>query len=116
MKATIYHNPRCSKSRKALQLLEEHNCDVHVVLYLQNPLDAQAIQALANITDGGVRALLRDKEPEYKQWQLADAGKSDAELIDALVKQPKLLNRPVVMVNNTAVVARPPELLLPLLG
>lgn len=114
MKAIIYHNPRCSKSRQALQLLKENQCDVTVVEYLKNPPDADTLQTLAEQMQGGVRTLLRDKEPEYKEWNLNDAAKTDVELLDALLKQPKLLNRPVVVVGDTAIVARPPELVLEL--
>lgn len=114
MKAVIYHNPRCSKSRQALQLLQQHGWETEVVLYLQNAPDAQTLAELAARVDGGVRTLLRDKEPEFKQWQLADPKRTEAQLLDALAKEPRLLNRPVVRAGDTVIVARPPERVLEL--
>lgn len=114
MNVVIYHNPRCSKSRQALQLLQERGCDVQVVLYLKDAPDAQTLADLAARIDGGVRTLLRDKEPVFKQLQLADAERTEVELLEALAKEPKLLNRPVVRVGDTVIVARPPERVLEL--
>lgn len=115
IKAIIYHNPRCSKSRQALQLLQERGCEVEVVLYLKDAPDAQTLAELAARTDGGVRTLLREKEPAFREWQLADETRTETELLDALVREPKLLNRPVVRVGNTVIAARPPERVLELL-
>lgn len=110
---TIYHNPRCSKSRTALKLLEEAGHTPEVVLYLQTPPDKATIADLLRKT-GGVRGdLPRKAESLYKELNLANA--SEQEMIDAMAEHPILIERPVVVYGDQAVVARPPEKTLELL-
>jgi arsenate reductase len=111
----IYHNPRCSKSRQALQLLEERGIDPTVVLYLETPPTSTELQSLLKKLGIGPRELLRRGEPEYAERNLADPALSDAALIEAMIACPKLMERPVVVRGERAVIGRPPENVLGLL-
>ncbi|HVK98859.1 MAG TPA: arsenate reductase (glutaredoxin) [Dongiaceae bacterium] len=113
--STFYHNPRCSKSREALQLLRDKGIEPEVVLYLETPPDAAALQALLKKLKLKPRELMRQKEPEYKELGLDDASLSDAELIAALTRCPKLIERPILVKGNKAIIGRPPELVLEIL-
>lgn len=106
---TLYHNPRCSKSRDALALLEQRQQPFHVVEYLKTPLDAAALQDLLQKLDLPVRALLRTKEDEYQQLALANPELSEQQLIAALVAHPRLLERPIVVNGEKAAIGRPLE-------
>lgn len=112
---SIYHNPRCSKSRQALQLLQERGIEPEIVLYLEQPPTRAQLQALLKKLGIGPRALLRSGEAEYAQRKLGDAALDDAALIDAMVECPKLIERPIVVHGDRAVVGRPPENVLELL-
>lgn len=110
----IYHNPRCSKSRQTLQLLEERGIAPQVVLYLETPPTRTELKDLLKKLGIGPRALLRRGEAEYAERNLGDAGLSDAALIDAMVECPKLIERPIVVRGARAVIGRPPENVLEL--
>jgi arsenate reductase len=112
---TLYHNPRCSKSRGALELLEARGLTPNVVRYLETPLNAAQIKALLGKLGISARQLLRTGEDEYKMLQLADESLSDAQLIDAIAQHPKLMERPILEVGDKAVIGRPPENVLELL-
>jgi len=112
---TIYHNPRCSKSRQTLQLLQENGIEPEVVLYLETPPSADTLSGLLEKLGIGARALLRTGEDAYKELQLKDSALSDAQLIEAMVQHPKLIQRPIVVKDNRAVLGRPPENVLELL-
>ncbi|CAI8938900.1 putative oxidoreductase YfgD [Pseudomonas sp. IT-347P] len=112
---TLYHNPRCSKSRGALELLEARGLTPNVVRYLETPLNAAQIKALLGKLGISVRQLLRSGEDEYKMLQLADESLSEAQLIDAIAQHPKLMERPILEVGDKAVIGRPPENILELL-
>jgi arsenate reductase len=112
---TLYHNPRCSKSRGALELLEARGLTPNVVRYLETPLNAAQIKALLGKLGISARQLLRTGEDEYKMLQLADESLSDAQLIDAIAQHPKLMERPILEVGDKAVIGRPPENILELL-
>jgi arsenate reductase len=105
----LYHNPRCSKSRQALQLLRDHGIEPTVVEYLKSPLTADQLAALLKKLKLSARDILRDGEAEYTTLKLADPSKSEQELIQALVAHPVLLQRPIVEHGSKAVVGRPPE-------
>lgn len=112
----LYHNPRCSKSRQALQLLQERGIEPEIVEYLKNPPSKTQLKAMLARLDLPAREVLRKKEPEYKALGKSHEEITDAEAIRALVESPRLLERPIVVVNDSrGVVARPPELLLDLL-
>lgn len=112
---TIYHNPRCSKSREALTLLEASGQPLTVIRYLETPLDSAQLQQLVRKLDLPVRGLLRTGEEEYEALGLASPELTDAKIIDAIARHPRLLERPIVVNGNRAVIARPPERLKELL-
>jgi len=112
---TLYHNPRCSKSRSALELLEARGLTPNVVRYLETPLNAAQIKALLGKLGISARQLLRTGEDEYKMLQLADTNLSEAQLIAAIAEHPKLMERPILEVGDKAVIGRPPEQILELL-
>ncbi|WLG26463.1 arsenate reductase (glutaredoxin) [Pseudomonas lurida] len=106
---TLYHNPRCSKSRGALELLEARGLAPTVVRYLETPLDAAQLKALLGKLGISARQLLRSGEDEYKALNLADASLSEAQLIAAIAAHPKLMERPILETADKAIIARPPE-------
>ena len=112
---TLYHNPRCSKSRGALELLETRGLTPTVVRYLETPLSATQIKALLGKLGISARQLLRSGEEEYKTLNLADASPSEQQLINAIAAHPKLMERPILEVGDKAVIGRPPENVLELL-
>ena len=112
---TLYHNPRCSKSRGALELLEARGLTPNVVRYLDTPLNAAQIKALLGKLGISARQLLRTGEDEYKMLQLADDSLSEAQLIAAIAEHPKLMERPILEADDKAVIGRPPENILELL-
>jgi arsenate reductase (glutaredoxin) len=110
----VWYNPRCSKCRGAEELLAASGVSVDRLLYLDTPpSQAEIVRVLGLLGAADPRALMRTAEPRYSALGLADA--SDDELIDAMTRYPELIERPVVIWADRAVVARPPELLLPLL-
>jgi arsenate reductase len=113
--ATIYHNPRCSKSRQTLELIKNQDIEPEIVLYLETPLDAKTIAGLLKKLGISARQLLRKGEQAYKENNLSDTSLSETQLIDAMVKSPKLIERPIVVVDNKAIIGRPPELVLEIL-
>lgn len=112
---TLYHNPRCSKSRGALELLEERGLKPNVVRYLETPPSAAELQALLGKLGISARALLRTGEEEYKTLNLADPALDEARLIDAMVAHPRLIERPILVNGDKAVIGRPPEKVLEIL-
>lgn len=112
---TLYHNPRCSKSRAALELLEARGLQPTVVRYLETPPDAATLKHLLKLLGIGARQLLRTGEDEYKALGLADASLDDGQLIAAMVAHPKLIERPILVNGNRAVIGRPAENVLEIL-
>ncbi|AXQ49338.1 arsenate reductase (glutaredoxin) [Pseudomonas vlassakiae] len=112
---TLYHNPRCSKSRGALELLEQRGLAPTIVRYLETPPDAATLKALLGKLGIAPRQLLRSGEDEYKSLDLANPAMSDAQLIDAMVNHPKLIERPILVAGDKAVIGRPPEKVLEIL-
>jgi arsenate reductase len=115
MSPTIYHNPRCSKSRQTLQLLHEKGVEPEVIEYLKTPPDKVTLKAILEQLGLTPRQLMRTKEPEYKDYRLDDPSLSDNELIDAMVIHPKLIERPIVLTDKGAALGRPPESVLKVL-
>jgi arsenate reductase len=113
---TIYHNPRCSKSRQTLALLEENGETPQVVLYLESPPSEAGLQSLLEKLCLKPRELMRKGEELYKEKGLADTSLTDAQLIAAMAAHPILIERPVVVKGDRAVLGRPPESVLELLG
>ncbi|MFM2317527.1 MAG: hypothetical protein RLZZ215_148 [Pseudomonadota bacterium] len=112
---TIYHNPRCSKSKQALALLEEEGVTPDIINYINKPLNADKLRELLGMLGISARGLLRKTEPEYAELKLADTSLSEEQLIQAMVKHPKLIERPIVVVEGKAVIGRPPERVLDLI-
>lgn len=106
---TLYHNPRCSKSREALNLLREQGHEPEIVLYLDTPPNAKTLKTLLGKLGIGARNLLRKGEDAYKELNLADEKLSEAALIKAMVENPKLIERPIAVNGDKAVIGRPPE-------
>ena len=115
MSLTIYHNPRCSKSRQTLALLTERGLSPKVVAYLETPPSVAILKDLLKKLDLRPRDLLRTKEAAYKELQLGDPGKSDAEILAAMVAHPILIERPIVVKDGKAALGRPPEQVLEIL-
>ncbi|WP_045858238.1 arsenate reductase (glutaredoxin) [Teredinibacter purpureus] len=113
---TIYHNPRCSKSRQTLALIEAAGIAPEVVLYLETPPTATELQLLLNTLEMSPRALLRKGEQAYKDCALSNGALSDAEIIDYMVQYPKLIERPIVTKAGRAILGRPPENVNTLIG
>ncbi|MBN3081370.1 arsenate reductase (glutaredoxin) [Pectobacterium polaris] len=114
---TIYHNPRCSKSRETLALLQEHNITPDVVLYLDTPPDAATLaQLIKQLGLTSARELMRTKEEIYQQLGLSDAALTEAQLIQAMIDNPKLIERPIVVAQGQARIGRPPEQVLEILS
>jgi len=112
---TLYHNPRCSKSRSTLQLLEDRGVQPTLVRYLETPPNAEQLRDLLSKLGISARQLLRTGEDEYRELNLADSALSDADLIDAMAAHPRLIERPILVAGNRAVIGRPPENVLELL-
>lgn len=109
MSVTVWFNPACSKCRAVKSLLEERGIEAHYRLYLEEaPTRAEMEDLVAKLGDPEARQLLRGKEAEYQARDL-DQGTAE-QRIEAAVEVPKLINRPIVVVGDRAVVARPPEL------
>ena len=116
MSVIIYHNPRCSKSRQTLQLLEENGVAPKVVLYLEDVPSVATLKTLLKKLGKTPREILRKGEDAYKENKLSDTSLSDAHLLEAMVKFPKLIERPIVVSGDKAVLGRPPENVLELLA
>ena len=109
MTVKIWHNPRCSKSRQTLALLEENQITPEVYLYLEEKPSATQIKDTLSKLGISPRELLRNSEDAYKQQNLKDKTLSDADLIKAMVNEPKLIQRPIVINGDKAKLGRPPE-------
>lgn len=115
MSITIYHNPRCSKSRQTLQLLEQHGIQPEVIKYLETPPDETTLKALLDMLGLEPRQLMRQKETEYQALDLDNPELDRDSLIRAMVEHPKLIERPIVVKNGKAALGRPPEDVLEIL-
>ncbi|TBU76520.1 arsenate reductase (glutaredoxin) [Pseudomonas daroniae] len=113
---TLYHNPRCSKSRSALQLLEDRGLQPTLVRYLEAPPTAAQLRDLLAKLGIPARQLLRTGEDEYRELNLANTDLSEAQLIDAMAAHPRLIERPILIAGDRAVIGRPPENVLDLLS
>lgn len=109
MSITIYHNPRCSKSRQTLQLLKDKGVEPEVFEYLKTPPTKPELEAVINKLDIAPRDLFRKKEAEYKETGANDESLTDDQLLDILVATPKLIERPIVINQDKAAIGRPPE-------
>lgn len=115
MSVSIYHNPRCSKSRQTLQLLQEQGVEPEVIKYLETPPDRDTLVKILDMLGLEPRDLMRRKEAEYKANGLDDPQLSRDQLIDAMLAHPKLIERPIVVKEGKAALGRPPEQVLEIL-
>ncbi|CAH8184588.1 arsenate reductase (glutaredoxin) [Vibrio aestuarianus] len=116
MSVVIYHNPKCSKSRETLTLLEARNIEPEIVKYLDETLTVEQLKILyAQLGIEQVRAMMRTKEALYKELDLGNPSLSDEQLFEAMVANPKLIERPIVVANGKARHGRPPEQVLEIL-
>ena len=107
-KVTIFHNPRCSKSRNALALLEEKGVELEVVKYLETSLTKESLKEILKMLGMSARELMRTKEEIYKSLGLKDV-EDEEKLIEAMVENPKLIERPIIIKEGKAVIGRPIE-------
>jgi len=109
-KATIYHNPRCSKSRSTLAILNENDIQVSEVRYLETPPSKEELSELCVLMSLKPFDIIRTGEAEFKTLGLTKAdNRTDGEWLDILVQTPKLIERPIVKIGNKAIIGRPPE-------
>ena len=113
---TIYHNPRCSKSRQTLELLKENNIEPEIILYLENPPSEEKLTELIDLLGINPRDLLRKGEEEYKTYNLRDESLKGKDIIKIMAENPKLIERPIVISKNKAIIGRPPENVLILIN
>lgn len=109
MTVTIYHNPRCSKSRQTLELLRGKGLEPNIIEYLKNPPGKGEMSGILALLGLSPRDLMRKKEAEYKANGLGAPDLSDEQLLDALLEHPVLIERPIVLANGKAAIGRPPE-------
>jgi len=112
MTITIYHNPRCSKSRATLELLEEKGVELNVVKYLDQPPSEEELRMVLEKLGIGPRDLMRSGESVYREKGLDNSELSDDQLIAAMIADPILIERPVVVNGNKAAIGRPPSQVL----
>lgn len=116
MSVTIYHNPRCSKSRETLTLLQARGISPEIVTYLDTPLTVEQLQTIyQQLGLNQVREMMRTKEKEYQELNLKNPELTDAELFAAMASHPKLIERPIVISQGQARHGRPPEKVLEIL-
>jgi len=113
MQVTIYHNPKCSNSRRCLEIVREEGFEPTIIEYLQHPPNAAALERLVAEMGVSVRDVIRTKEPVYAELNLTDA--NDGALLNAVANHPILLNRPIVVTDKGAKLCRPPDLVRELL-
>lgn len=115
MTIRIFHNPRCSKSRSTLALLQKNGFEPEITLYLEAPPNAGELRSILSRLGLTARELMRKGEAEYRELGLADESLSEEFLIAAMVEHPKLIERPIVLANERAAIGRPPEAVLEIL-
>lgn len=110
----IYHNPRCSKSRKTLELLRAKNIEPEIIEYLNSPPTRSQLTGILRLLDMGPRDLIRTGEAAYRENGIDDPSLTDDQLLDAMIEHPILIQRPIVVVGDRAAIGRPPEIILDL--
>ena len=112
----ILHNPRCSKSRETLELLQKKGFEPRIIEYLKTPVSADELSLIVNqLGFSSARQLMRKGEEAYKQQNLINLTLSEETLINAMLSSPKLIERPIVLFNGKAAIGRPPESVLDIL-
>tara|TARA_B100001564_G_scaffold355079_1_gene366773 strand:+ start:1676 stop:2032 length:357 start_codon:yes stop_codon:yes gene_type:complete len=113
---TIYHNPRCSKSRQTLQIIKDHGIRPAVVEYLKTPLKKFELENISRLLNKRPKEFVRKNEADFKENNIKNIIENDTELINEMANFPKIIERPIVISNNKAVIGRPPEKVLELLN
>ena len=116
MSVTIYHNPKCSKSRQTLELLEKQGITLDIIEYLKSPPTAEQLQVILAQLGLVPRDLIRKKEDIYAECELDNPSLTDVELVNFMIKHPILIERPIILANGKAVIGRPPEQVLEILS
>ena len=111
----IYHNPRCSKSRQALQIIKDHGIEPKVIEYLKEPLQKNELESIAKSLGVRPKEFVRKNEAEFKDNNLVTKMGKDSDLFEAMVKFPKIIERPIIISDLGAVIGRPPENVLKIL-
>ena len=112
----IYHNPRCSKSRQTLQIIKDHGMKPIVVEYLKTPLKKFELENISRLLRKRPKEFVRKNEADFKENNIKNIIENDSELINKMVKFPKIIERPIVLYKDKAVIGRPPESVLELLN
>ena len=112
----IYHNPRCSKSRQTLQIIKDHGIKPTIVEYLKTPLDEFDLKNISKLLNKRPKDFVRKNEADFKENNIKDIIENDIELINKMVNFPKIIERPIVLFGDKAVIGRPPESVLELLN
>ena len=107
--ALFYHNPKCSKSRKALEIIGTHNINTKIILYLTDKITKSMLKEILDSSGLSIRDIIRSNEKEYRENNLDNLNLTEDELLNLILKHPKLLQRPVFVFNNKAIIGRPPE-------
>jgi len=115
-KTVIYHNPRCSKSRETLQILEDNHLQPDIVEYLVDPPTIQVLRQIIAMLGISARELLRNSEPVYREANLDDDRLSEDDILKAICESPVLMERPIVICGNQAVIGRPPVKVLEIIA
>ena len=115
-KLTIYHNPRCSKSRQSLQIIKDHGMKPTVVEYLKTPLDKFELENISRLLNKRPKEFVRKNETDFKENNINDIIENDTELINKMVHFPKIIERPIITSGDKAVIGRPPENVLKLIN
>lgn len=115
MSVTIWHNPRCSKSRATLQILKERGIEPDIRLYLEAPPDTDEITRVLALLGREARDIMRKGEAVYRELNLGDPALDDSDLVDAMAENPILIERPIVISGDKARIGRPPESVLEIL-
>ena len=115
MTLTYYHNPRCSKSREGLKLLEDKGLELTIVKYLETPPDVAGLKKLAKLLGVKPREMMRSGEKIFKELGLDDPKTRDADLFAAMAQHPVLIERPILVAGQRAVIGRPPDRVLEIL-
>ena len=111
----LWHNPRCSKSRQTFKILESNNVNLTIVKYLEEPLEFNQLKEILDLLKLQPRELMRKHEKPYKEQNLANPDLTEEDLINAMINHPILIERPIFICNNQAVIGRPPENVLKLI-
>jgi arsenate reductase len=115
-KVVIYHNPKCSKSRETLQILQDNHIEPEIIDYLEDPPTALALKNIIALLGVSARDLMRSTEPAHKEANLDDDSLSDDDIIKAICEYPALLQRPIVIFGDKAIIGRPPGRVLEIIA